>query len=226
MLSEELFDAFRSDVVDVETPYLWSTDEVWRYMNDAYVMFARLTDGIADSTSDLTRVDVVTAEADAEVSPLILKFREARLASTGRKLEIINHTDLPMTSRSDYGQLRYLYTNRMPGPVRYMVVGKQRKLVTWMQVPTEDDTVELVVDRLPAERITRPGQTFSDIGEEHHEHLLLWMKARAYAKQDAETFDKGRSEHYKSEFTAYCALAKAEATRYKSKVRSVVYGGL
>lgn len=226
MLSEELFDAFRSDVSDVSAPYLWSESEVWRYMDDAYKMFVRLTGGVPDSTSDLTQIDVVAGEADAEVSPLILKFREARLLSTGLKLTIVNHTDLPMTGGSDYGNIRSMYLNKMPGPVRYMLIGKQRKLVTWLQVPVEDDTVSLIVDRLPLDRISCEGQEFADIGEEHHEHLMLWMKSRAYGKQDADTFDRGRRDEYKKEFIAYCEFAKGEMARYKSKVRSVAYGGL
>ena len=226
MLSEELFDAFRSDVSDVSAPYLWSESEVWRYMDDAYKMFVRLTGGVPDSTSDLTQIDVVAGEADAEVSPLILKFREARLLSTGLKLTIVNHTDLPMTGGSDYGNIRSMYLNKMPGPVRYMLVGKQRKLVTWLQVPVEDDTVSLIVDRLPLDRIVGEGQGFVDIGEEHHEHLMLWMKSRAYGKQDADTFDRGRRDEYKKEFIDYCEFAKGEMARYKSKVRSVAYGGL
>ena len=107
-----------------------------------------------------------------------------------------------------------------------MLIGQQRGLVTWIQVPAEDDTVQLSVYRLPLERIVGPEQEFSDIGEEHHEHLLLWMKSRAYGKQDAETFDKGRRDEYKAAFTEYCSMAKAEWERAKSKVRSVAYGGI
>ena len=226
MDSTELYDAFRNDVSDTQLPYLWGESEVWRYMDDAYKMFARLTGGVPDSTSDLTQIDVVAGEADAEVSPLILKFREARLLSTGLKLTIVNHTDLPMTGGSDYGNIRSMYLNKMPGSVRYMLVGKQRKLVTWLQVPVEDDTVSLIVDRLPLDRIVGEGQGFVDIGEEHHEHLMLWMKSRAYGKQDADTFDRGRRDEYKKEFIAYCEFAKGEMARYKSKVRSVAYGGI
>lgn len=226
MTSDELFDAFREDVFDTAAPYLWSDSEIYRYMNDAYVMFARLTGGVADFTSDLTQVDVVVGEADAQVSPLILKFREARLASTGLKLNIINHTDLTMTTVSDYGNLRQVYLNSMPGPVKYMVIGKQRKTVTWLQVPMVDDTVQLIVDRLPLNKITEAGQEFTDIGDEHHEHLLLWMKSRAYGKQDVDTFDTSRRDTYKAQFTEYCTFAKGELDRYKTKVRSVAYGGL
>ena len=225
MHSGELYDAFRSDVVDLAEPYLWSDSEVYRYMNDAYVMFVRLTGGVSDFTSSICTVSVIAGEADADVSTLILKFREARLASTSRKLTIINHTDVPRVEGSDYGGAKLAFLSTTPGPVRSMVIGKQRGKVTWLQVPVADDSVSLIVDRLPLNTITGPDQEFSDIGDEHHEHLLLWMKARAYGKQDAETFDKGKRDQYTQDFRDYCALAKSELGRYKSKVRSVVYGG-
>ena len=195
-------------------------------MNDSYVMFVRLTGGVPDSTSPLTQIPVYTGEANAEISPLILRIRDAQLVSLGRPLKIINHTDLPLVSLPDYGTIRDVYLNNLSGEVRYMLIGQQRGLVTWIQVPAEDDTVQLSVYRLPLERIVGPEQEFSDIGEEHHEHLLLWMKARAYGKQDAETFDKGRRDEYKAAFTEYCSMAKAEWERAKSKVRSVAYGGI
>ena len=226
MTSDELFDAFREDVSDLASPHLWSDSEVYRYMNDSYVMFVRLTGGVPDSTSPLTQIPVYTGEANAEISPLILRIRDAQLVSLGRPLKIINHTDLPLVSLPDYGTIRDVYLNNLSGEVRYMLIGQQRGLVTWIQVPAEDDTVQLSVYRLPLERIVGPEQEFSDIGEEHHEHLLLWMKARAYGKQDAETFDKGRRDEYKAAFTEYCSMAKAEWERAKSKVRSVAYGGI
>ena len=195
-------------------------------MNDSYVMFVRLTGGVPDSTSPVTQIPVYTGEANAEISPLILRIRDAQLVSLGRPLKIINHTDLPLVSLPDYGTIRDVYLNNLSGEVRYMLIGQQRGLVTWIQVPAEDDTVQLSVYRLPLERIVGPEQEFSDIGEEHHEHLLLWMKSRAYGKQDAETFDKGRRDEYKAAFTEYCSMAKAEWERAKSKVRSVAYGGI
>lgn len=226
MRSEELFDAFREDVADMSSPHLWSDSEVWRYIDDAYKMFVRLTGGVPDSTSPVTQIPVYKGEADAKISPLILRIRDAQLVSLGRPLKIINHTDLPLVSLPDYGTIRDVYLNNLSGEVRYMLIGQQRGLVTWVQVPAEDDTVQLSVYRLPLERIVGPEQEFSDIGEEHHEHLLLWMKSRAYGKQDAETFDKGRRDEYKAAFTEYCSMAKAEWERAKSKVRSVAYGGI
>ena len=52
MTSNELLDMFRRDVMDVRRPYLWTDEEIYAYMNDAYNMFARMTGGISDYTTD------------------------------------------------------------------------------------------------------------------------------------------------------------------------------
>jgi hypothetical protein len=232
MLSGDLYDLFRSDVNDMAAPYLWTDTEIYTYMNDAYRMFARLTGGIPDTTSAITVVPVVAGQATAVVSPLILRFRLARLVSTGRSIEITNQEELTRRAfTQDYGlQVSSDWTTR-PGAVRYMVIGEDRSQagaqVQWVQVPVEDDSVQLSVYRLPLSTIDVGDSffAFADIGLEHVEHLLLHMKARAYGKQDAETFDRGRRDQYKAEFAEYCKQAAAEWERYKHKTRVVQYGG-
>ena len=225
MLAHALYDAFRSDVTDTVKPYLWTDSEVWRYLNDAYTMFARLTGGIADRSSDATRVPLTAGEATSEVSRSILRLREAWLVSSGERLKIVNHTDLDLLRASDYGRLAALPQDH-PGPVRYLVVGEQAGLLRWVQVPEVDDEVRLLIYRLPLTPITGPDQDLCEVDEQHHEHLLLWMKARAYGKQDADTFDKGRRDQYQIEFQNYCSFAGQEWERSKTKVRTVSYGGL
>lgn len=225
MLATDLFAAFRSEVMDTAKPYFWSDADVWRYMNDAYSMFVRLTGGVADSSSDLTRVDVVPGEAEADVSRKILKFRSARLLSNGRPLEIINHTDFPLRSDTDYGAVSMLTANTLPGPVRYMVIGQQRGQVSWVRIPEVADTVQLSVYRLPLATLSVDGGELDEVDEEHHIHLLLWMKGLAYDKHDADSFDSTRRDQNKQAFMSYCDFAKAEWERAKSKVRTVAYGG-
>lgn len=225
MKSDELYDLFRTDVVDATEPYLWSDTEVYAYMNDAYRMFVRLIGGVPDHFE----VPIITDEPDAAVPAYVLKFLEARLLSTGAKLDIINYSDMPLSPQPDYGNILTLYLNPTPGPVRYVIVGNRKRsagTITWVQTPQVDDDARFFVYRLPTEVIVGAGQEFDDIGEEHHEHLMLWMKHRAYGKHDAETFDKSKSDFYKLEFERYCAFAKAEWERYKTKVRVVRYGGL
>jgi len=226
MDSSDLYGLFRSQMVDTARPYLWSDDELWAYMNDAYRMFVRLMGGIADYDSIATSVDIVAGEQAAELHPSLLRVRQAFLASTGRELTVINPEDVPNMRQSDYGQMRPLYLDLRAGPVQYMLIGAKRNVCKWVQIPVENDEARLVIHRLPLTDITGDNQEFEDIGDEHVIHLLKWMRHLAYQKQDADTFDRDGSERYRDEFTAYCLQAKAEWERYKHKTRVVAFGGL
>lgn len=232
MNSGDLYDLFRSDVVDTAAPYLWTDTEVYTYMNDAYRIFVRLTGGIPDATSSITQIPVMAGQMYAEVSPLILKFRQAYLVSSGEEITIINEQDIASLTVEDYGKTRKLLMSNNPGPVRYMVIGLERGKdagkVRWLQTPVMNDTVGTVIYRLPQDALKEgdSGFTFPEIGDEHVEYLMLHMKARAYGKQDAETFDRGKREGYKKEFAEYCEAARQEWERYKHKTRVVRYGGL
>lgn len=225
MNAEQLYDLFRSDVVDVEEPYLWSEDEVYAYMDDAYKMFVRLIGGVGDVTSAVTRVVVRAGEQYAALDPRILKYRSAKLVSSGRPVVIINLQDTPLTATDDYG-FQALNRDNAPGPVRFMVIGEEDDKARWVQVPVENDTVQLSVYRLPLNDIKSCVDEFVDVRDYHHIHLLKWMKHLAYGKQDAETFDRGRSERYALEFRSYCDFVRLEEERRRSKVRVVRYGGL
>jgi hypothetical protein len=232
VIASELLDLFRSDVDDQATPYLWSDTEVYLYMDDAYKSFVRKTGGISDETSALTLIPIVAGESYSEVSSKILKFRLATLVSTQDPVLIVNAEDVVNLAKYDYGVLRPLNQNT-PGRVTHMVVGVERTAavgkVKWVQKPIVSDSVQLTVMRMPLDDVTEanPSFAFDEILSEHHQHLLAWMKHRAYGKQDAESFDRGKREEYKIEFLAYCTEATAENERYKSKpVRVVKYGGI
>lgn len=226
MTSDELYDLFRSDVMDTAAPYLWSDDETYAYMNDAYYMFVRLTGGIPDFTSSACTVTATANQATTALDPSILVVRTATLDPSGDKVKVINAQDLDSLSDEDYGMLRTLNSTVSKGKVRYMVIGMQADAVRWVNIPDTTYTVKLVIDRLPRTTISDGGQTFEGVKPHHHFHFLKWMRHLAYSKQDAETFDKARSQQEKADFEAYCAFAKAEKERYKHKVRVVAYGGI
>ena len=222
----ELFEAFRSDVVDDVAPYLWKDSEIVRYADAAYRRFVRLTGGIHDFTSPLTEVDIVAGEEIAEVSPLILRFDKAVRQSDGREITIANWTDQNLMRRDDYGISSFLYNDRAPGEVRYMVIGSEVGKVKWVSPPAADDVALLQVYRLPLTRIVDETHTLSEVNEDYHIHLLDWMKHLAYLKRDSETYNKRASDEHRAAFIQTCAEAKAEMDRYRSKVRTVQYGGL
>ena len=229
MNKRELYDQFRSDQVDLRKPYCWKDEDVVRYMDDAYKMFVRLTGGIADFTSDLTRVDIVAGESLSSYDKRILRVMECHRASDMGKVEVINQTDVTFARGNDYGVIRPVYLDNTPGQVRYMVIGSQRGTCQWVQKPEVDDVALLHVYRLPLTTITLDTPDtfdFPEIGEEHVTHLGLWMRHKAYAKADTDRFNGALSEDFKKQFTDYCTFAKAEWERTKHKNREVVYGGL
>lgn len=226
MNTSELYDAFRQDVVDLAKPYLWSDDEVFRYMNDAYVMFVRLTGGVADFTSDICAVDVTTGEATSTISPAIMRIMSATRRSDNKPVAVINSTDMNKLRSSDYGQAKALVMDNRTGNVNYMVQGLQPNTVRWIMIPEVDDIVDLHVYRKPLSRITGSEQELTDVNEDHHIHLMDWMKHLAYKKPDSDTYNPNASATGKADFEAYCAMVKAEWERYKAKPREVSYGGL
>lgn len=224
--SGELIEAWRADVLDDVEPYLWSQTEAVRYAEAAYRRFVRLTGGIHDFTSPLTRVDIVAGEELAAVSPLILRFDKALRESDGREITIANWTDQALMRRDDYGVSSFLYNDRAPGEVRYMVIGGEVGKVKWVSPPAADDVALLQVYRLPLAHIVDETHTLSEVNEDYHIHLLDWMKYLAYLKRDTETYNKRASDEHRAAFIQSCAEAKAEMDRYRSKVRVVQYGGL
>lgn len=226
MTPDDLYRAFRADVVDVAEPYLWSDEEVWRYMNDAYMTFWRKVGGIPDFTSTACSVPIVAGVETSRLNPSILRIMSASRASDFGGIEVINSTDLGRLRSSDYGQMKELRLDSTVGQVKYAVIGMQKNVVRWVQVPQTDDVCKLVVHRLPLEAITNQSDEFDELEEVHHSRLLLWMKHLAYSKQDAETFDKGRADENDTAFSAYCSECVAEKARYAHKTRVVRYGGI
>ena len=228
MDSTALLELFRSDVRDQADPPLWSDVEVFSYMDDAQKMFCRLQGGIADASSAITQLTVPAGTVNATLSPRILKVREAHIAATGRSVEILNFEDLQTrgSGGDDYGYRTIGYSLDMStGSVTAMVVGMDANKARLIRIPEQSTTISLIVYRMPLDTIEEADQPL-EIDEQHHPHLLLWMKHRAHMKQDAETYDRGRSDQFRAEFLAYCDQAKAERERREHKYRSVVYGGL
>jgi len=223
----ELLELFRADINDVALPNLWSDEEIFAYMSDAYMQFWRLVEGIGDMTSDEATL-VVAAEGEefSDLHPSILHIREAHRVADARKLVVTNAQQLPLlTSGSDYGNTRSLLMDATQGIPAVAVIGLERNKVRWCPVPDQDYDVRLLVYRLPLEGITGDNQELEELDAMHHIHLLKWMRSLAYQKQDAETFDRGKSAEAESRFREYCGQVKREWDRYRAKPGFTAYGG-
>ena len=232
MTPAQLKDLFRSDVRDEATPPLWSDVEIFVYMDDAQKMFCREAGGIADSTSTMCSIPVTAGDEFVAYDPRILKLRDLRRASDGRNVSILNFEDLghPGSAMDDYGQVTPFGTGGVkfatnPSAVTGVVVGMDANTLRLVAPAIADDILRAIVYRLPLATITSASTAF-EIDEQHHRHLLNWMKHLAHEKQDAETYDRGRAMEFQAKFLAYCDEAKAERERREHKYRTVGYGGI
>jgi hypothetical protein len=213
----DLIKHFRTVTRDDVEPYLWSDDELVLYAADAYPMFARLSGGIADVTSEATQVHVAAGENMATLHPSVLKVNNA-FFEDGRPIKVVNYTDVRMSIPSELRSI--------PGQIRMMVIGEQRGLARFVNAPSEDTTVYLQIMRMPIQVIEGTYDTLDELDPMHHLYLVKWMQHLAYLKQDAETFNPKLSDEAATVFSAYCQRVAMEWDRYKHKTRSVSYGGL
>lgn len=217
MDSTELLGVFRDEMSDTEAPYLWSDTLLYRHFDDAQKMFCRKTEGIEDSsTPAITRLDIQAGVEWYATDKRILKIRKAFDTATGRELPITN------VERAGADGIRF---DGRAAPLKALVAGMEKhKLRAWPK-PSAATTVDLSVFRLPLLPITGPDQEF-EIDEQHHMSLLLWVKHRAYGKEDAETFNRSKSDEYEQRFYLYCAEARKEQERARRVTGTVLYGGL
>ncbi len=216
MNAGELLAVFRSEMADTVEPYLWSDEEFYVYADDAQVMFCRKTDGIPDATTtEITQLSIKAGVEWYDVHPRIKKLRVANHADNGEPVEIMN----PETAQSKGVRFRGTV-----GRVRVIVWGLEDGKVRVWPKPTEDETIELAVFRLPLTSVTDEDSTF-EIPEQHHLHLLNWVKSRSYLKQDTETIDKNKARDFEQRFIAYCDESTGEQSRSRRSTGATSYGG-
>lgn len=225
MTPQQLFDRFRGEVADTEADYLWTDDEVWGYMRDAQHMLFRLTGGKRDATSAATVIPVVTGYEWAPLHKAVLLIRGVRLESTGAVVPVVSYDDVA----AGIGPIQ-LTDLQLEGDVKAVVLGMDGDALRVVHTPVADDNLLLVIERGPLEDPTeearRDDENAFECGDEHRIHLLKWMKHLAYGKQDADTFDKGKSEDFERQFAGYCGQVKDEKERRNHKPRLITYGGL
>lgn len=208
---------FRSDMNDLAVPYLWSDEDVLAYADDAQKMFCRKTDGISDETTpEVVQLAVVPDADRLDLHPSILRIVSAVRTDTGRPVEVINPSDMPK---------RGWYFDGNTGVLKALVIGSQAHKARLYPKAAETLTVELTVFRLPLLPIIDTDQAL-EVDEEHHRHLVLWMRHLGYLKADAETFDQGKADDFEARFYRYCENVKAEQRRKDHKTRVVAYGGI
>lgn len=213
MTTTELLALFRSEVFDLELPYLWSDTLIYSYIDDAQKQFCRDTNGIADSRS--FKINILADGTQwYTIDPKILKIRDAIVQATGLPMDIIS------VEKMEENNMRF---DGGVGFTKALVSGLDEGMLRAWPVPNEAMTIELRTFRLPL--TVEAGDDF-EIPEQYHPRLLHWVKHRAYSIQDTETFDKGAADRYLALHTAACSAARVEQNRIRRPVSTVTYGGI
>jgi len=216
MEPHDLLRQARLELFDTARPYLWSDGELYSYINDAQVRFARGTWGISDASSSITTVPYTTASDWVTLDRSILRIRGVNDSVTGAIVKRIKYEDMETLG------IRF---DLQPGRLRYLVVGMERNKARLHPFPESDGSLSLIVDRMPLTIIEGCGGSF-EIDAHHHVNLLLWVKARAYSKEDTETFNKGKASEFATLFDAYVSDSRIEKERNVHTPRGIPYGGI
>ena len=203
---------FRGETADEVEPYLWKDSLILRYLNEAQYEFCRRTDGIADSVSSVCTVRVKAATA--KISPLIKKIRTATMAEPRRLLGVMSVEEARDSGIS--------LANPTTGLPIFMITGVGHGIAQFHPVPAapEEVTVHLDVLRYPLNQIESPGDEL-ELGDEVVPTLMHYVLHRAYARADADTFDRNRSEAALAAFLNGCREAQAAQSRARSKSGAV-----
>ncbi len=212
MNTTELLALFRTEVFDLELPYLWSDEWVYGAIDASQKQFCRDTNGIADSRS--FSITIVPGTEWYAIDPKILKLRDAVDHATGRDMPIFS-----IEKMAENGMKFDLKT----GPIQALIAGMDEGMLRAWPVPSEPTVIDLRAFRLP---LTVEAGDDLEIPEQHHRYILYWAKYLAYSVHDAEAYDKNAAEKYLTLHAAYCAKARIEQNRVRRPVSTVTYGGI
>lgn len=228
---KNLYDAFRSDLTDPLLPgdgeapdadSLWSDADIYRYINDAQIEVTRRTLVL----QDILDIAMAVNTALYTVPEWVLRPRRAHVAGNNeRKVALLNGDGDCFTS-DDYGMQFTIASENTTGPVQALIFDERPGKARAWPIPTVVETVRVHVFRLPKTRIT-DGNGKLEVSDNRFERaLLLYMKKRAYEKEDTDVLNKGKSEGYFNQFLDEIGTLAPETRRRVRRAGTVRYGGL
>ena len=178
----ELKSAFRSAVMDMVKPYLWSEDEVTEYAAEAEMEACRRAHLIVDSTSDLASATVSAGDPAVPYDGRIIRVRRARLASQSRPLTILVQRALDESVPG--------WESAAASTPRVLIPDWETGSYRLYPPPVLDDTLLMSVVREPLNELAADDDT-PEINRRYHRSLINWMRFRAYSKPDPDTANPG-----------------------------------
>lgn len=192
MKLSDLRQTFRDETGDTAEPYLWSDDKVDRYLNEAESDAARRAGLLVDSQSEASECEVLASELSGDLHQSVIYIRRARMASGGQLV--------PRVSRAMDEEFPGWEDSSASTPMIFVPDWQSGKLRLWPN-PQSNVTVKMTVVRTPLEKMVADSDE-PEIPERYHPALVYGAMARAYLKQDSDTFDAQKSADNEALFAA------------------------
>lgn len=191
----EFITDFRADLVDNDTPPLWSDADIVRYLNDAVQeanVRAFLTEDRA--TPAVCAVTLVPDVSTYQLHPSVFEIKRATLR--GRPLDETSVEELDDDCPG--------WENWKGSPRLFIfdqASGARPASIRLVRIPTQADTLSLTVYRGALNPLTAANGTAKpELPERFHERLKDWVYRCAYLKQDADAFDKSKAIEFEASF--------------------------
>lgn len=224
-----LKDRFRSAVDDLDldptdqSGLLWSDDDILEYIDAAQAQFVH-------DTLYKHRLLELTVVANDPIIPLsddVIELRgtKAYLVSSGTRLSEMNLEDTAVAD--DYGTDvdTNPFADQPPGTPRVFSLDIEADEIRLFPASDADDTLQ-VPAYVEADRVYNWDSSLDIRNRRHLRMLLDGIKARAYAKQDADAYDPNQAERWQQVFEQNIAEVAAERRRRARRPQTVRYGGL
>jgi hypothetical protein len=215
MTGQDLVDELRETYLDDKVvPYNWSDIELLKYCNRAEKQACRRAYLIIDSTTPtdgtsgtsgnpICQLTIVPNIALYNLSPLVLQVERVKLDSMAYPLRARTRDELDACTfqwglaSGTSGTAGTAGGDPVCFPEWFVhEVGKELILA---RTPTINDTVRLIVSRLPLVDFTFG--TSPEVEEHHHDGLPLWAAHLAFQKPDSDTQDIALAASYDKAFT-------------------------
>lgn len=205
MTLDELIQAFRDQADDARTPFLWSDEEVIRYLNEAAREACERASLIYDEESEAATISFEAEQSSTALHESV--FDVVRVVWDGKLLSPVAREKLDRTNSQWFsliGQPTHFYTVH---GISSLTLGLYPKY-------SEAVDVALGVYRRPLATL----EGLDDVPEMHARHhfkLIDWALALAYRKEDEETKDTAKSERHEKAFARSFGEPIDEHVRHK-----------
>lgn len=215
MKLDALLDVVRTEIDDLQEPFLWSDRELIEYADDAQNEACRRARLLLDSEdATVCRIVLEAGTAVYALDPRVIRVERAIVAGDVMPLRMClrRHVDRMLPGWEDM----------TAGPPEVLIPDWQSRSIRLVPAPEQAGTLRLTVVRLPLVALNDLDDE-PEIPEHFHRNLRHWIIHRAYLKRDSETFDEQASMKALAWFTE--EFGRAQPAYDEAWVQSHYAGG-